>query len=171
MKVVNEDNQKADKESWNVWNIHAASEEEWKPAMDLAWRTFLRFEAGDYTNEGINNFHEFVRDERLYNLFMNGYYRLFVAERKDQVVGMISQRDEKHISLLFVDPDYHKLGVGKALITYLADYLKRNGIQHMTVNAAPYGVEFYHKVGFVDTGSEMEKDGIRYTPMVYQPTL
>ncbi len=171
MEVVNKENQRDDRASWETWNIHAASEQEWKLAMDLAWRTFLRFEAGDYTNEGINNFHEFVRDERLYNLFMNGHYKLFVAESKNQVVGMISQRNEKHISLLFVDPDYHKQGVGKALITFLADFLKKQGIQHMTVNAAPYGVGFYHKVGFVDTGSEMEKDGIRYTPMVYYPDL
>ena len=154
-------------EDWVKWNIHPARKTEWKPAMDLAWRTFLKFEAGDYTNQGINNFHEFVNDIRLERLFEEGFYELYVAEDKGKIVGMISKRDIRHISLLFVDQSYHHKGVGRALITYLAFRLKKIGITNMTVNAAPYGIGFYHKVGFQDTGTEEEKEGIRYTPMVY----
>lgn len=169
MEVVECNDKVSKKQSWEKWHIHEAYESEWKPSMDLAWRTFLRYEAGDYTNEGINNFHEFVRDDRLFRLFLNGSYKLYVATDKGSIVGMISKRDEKHISLLFVDQKYHKQGVGRALITYLADQLLSEGIQNMTVNAAPYGIGFYHKVGFVDTDEEIERDGIRITPMVYCP--
>ena len=28
---------------------------DWQPAMELAWRTFLKFEAGDYPEEGIDD--------------------------------------------------------------------------------------------------------------------
>ena len=35
----------------------------------------------------------------------------------------------------------------------------------MTVNAAPYALGFYHKLGFQDTGMEETNDGIRFTPM------
>lgn len=153
--------------AWKKWNIHPASREEWKPAMDLAWRTFLRYEAGDYTNDGIRSFKEFVSDGRLEKLFLNGSYQLFVATENEEVVGMISKRDIKHISLLFVDEAHHKCGIGKALITYLAAELAKDHITGMTVNAAPYGVGFYHKIGFQDIGVEEEAEGIRYTPMVY----
>lgn len=156
-------------EAWERWNIHRAEDFEWRQAMNLAWRTFLRYEAGDYSNEGIRNFHDFVNDERLHYLFQSGKYELYVAEDDGQIVGMISKRDLKHISLLFVDSNYHKKGVGRALITYLAERLSEDGIEHMTVNAAPYGIGFYHKVGFVDTGSVTENDGIIYTPMIYKP--
>lgn len=159
----------SEEELWERWNIHQAKENEWRQAMNLAWRTFLRYEAGDYTNEGIRNFHDFVNDERLHRLFQCGKYELYVAQDEDQIIGMISKRDLKHISLLFVDSAYHRKGVGKALITYLADRLLADGIQNMTVNAAPYGIGFYHKVGFMDTGCEIENDGIRYTPMIYMP--
>ena len=43
--------------------------------------------------------------------------------------------------------------------------LHEEGHHAITVNAAPYAVEFYHKVGFYDTDKEESNDGIRYTPM------
>lgn len=161
----------SEEEAWKRWNIHRAEENEWQEAMNLAWRTFLRYEAGDYSNEGIRNFHDFVNDQRLFYLFQNGKYELYVATSQGKIIGMISKRDEKHISLLFVDSAYHRKGIGRALITYLADRLSQKGIQNMTVNAAPYGIAFYHRVGFQDTGEEVEKEGIRYTPMVYVPVV
>jgi predicted GNAT family N-acyltransferase len=41
------------------------------------------------------------------------------------------------------------------------------GVSYVTVNAAPYGVDFYHKLGFQDIRPEEEKDGITYTPMKF----
>jgi len=35
------------------------------------------------------------------------------------------------------------------------------------VFASPYGVPFYHKIGFKDVGKETRKDGIIYTPMEF----
>ena len=123
------------RKEWEKWNIHRASKMEWQPAMDLAWRTFLRYEAGDYTNEGIRSFQEFVSDGRLEQLFLRGSYHLYVATHDGEIVGMITKRDVRHISLLFVDSDYHKMGIGKALITYLAAELRKDDITGMTVNA------------------------------------
>jgi predicted GNAT family N-acyltransferase len=49
---------------------------------------------------------------------------------------------------------------------YVLDYVKNEeGHRMLTVNAAPYAVGFYHKIGFVDTGTEQLSDGIYYTPM------
>ena len=35
----------------------------------------------------------------------------------------------------------------------------------VTVNASPYAVGFYHKLGFTDMEKEKEEDGVRFTPM------
>ena len=79
---------------------------------------------------------------------------------------MITLRDSKHISLLFVDEKYHRRGIGRALMKYLTEYMvKEMGIRQVTVNASPYGVGFYHKLGFRDLRPEEQKDGIIYTPM------
>ena len=146
--------------------VRPAYREEWDDAMSLAWRTFMKFEAADYTKEGIESFREFVTDSTLYRMFIIGSYQLFCAFYHNRIVGMISLRNETHISLLFVEASYHKHGIGRALIEYVSNYvLLEEGFKVITVNAAPYAVGFYHKLGFVDTDRAKTNDGIIYTPM------
>ncbi|MBP3198285.1 MAG: GNAT family N-acetyltransferase [Butyrivibrio sp.] len=134
--------------------------------MDLAWNTFVRFDAPDYSPEGIENFRKFVNDEMLRNMFIAGHYQLFVAVDEGRYVGMLSLRERKHISLLFVDERYHRHGIASALLTYVSRYaLTEEGVDKLTVNSSPYAIGFYHKKGFRDLQSETEADGIRYTPM------
>ena len=81
-------------------------------------------------------------------------------------MGMISLRNNSHISLLFVDKHYHKRGIGRALIVSLSEYVKTEiGQNRITVNASPYGVDFYHRLGFRDIEPEKQQDGIIFTPM------
>ena len=94
---------------------------------------------------------------------------MFVALDHSRIIGMITLRDTSHISLLFVDEQYHRQGVGRALMNYLTGYMADEmGIRRVTVNASPYGVGFYHKLGFRDLRSEEQRDGIIYTPMEYK---
>ena len=147
-------------------SVRPAYREEWDDAMSLAWRTFMQFEASDYTPEGIESFKDFITDSVLYRMFVMGIYQLFCAYDRDKIIGMISLRSETHISLLFVDEKYHMKGVGRMLMEYLCEYvLKEEGHNRLTVNAAPYAVGFYHKLGFYDTGKTETKEGITYTPM------
>ena len=150
------------------WEIRAAHLEEWQDAMALAWKTFLKFEACDYTEEGVKSFQEFITDNTVYRMFLAGSYELFVAMEGRHMIGMITVRCGSHVSLLFVDEKYHRKGVGKSLINYLCNYLMTEaGTSRITVNASPYGLAFYHRLGFRDTGLEMEQDGVRYTPMEF----
>lgn len=161
--------------------IRPAKQEEWESAMALAWRTFLHFEAADYTPQGVDSFLDFISDTTLNRMFIMGNYRLFVAVEKEtkkndgtqigveeKIVGLVSLREVNHISLLFVDEKYHKQGIGRALVNYAAAYLyEEKGKIFCTVNAAPYAVGFYEKIGFHAVKPEESKDGIRFTPMVW----
>ncbi len=150
------------------YEIRFASRDEWEEAMGLAWKTFLEFEADDYTPEGVRSFEDFITDSRLKKMFVLGTYQMIVAFDQGKMIGMITLRNEIHISLLFVDRCYHRNGVGRALILKMADYVKTElGKKRLTVNASPYGVEFYHRLGFKDLGPEKQQDGIIYTPMDY----
>ncbi|MCM1253910.1 MAG: GNAT family N-acetyltransferase [Clostridium sp.] len=154
--------------SQNSYQIRSAYRDEWDDAMALAWKTFMQFEADGYTAEGIRNFEDFITDTTLYRMFIMGAYQMFVALEEKRIVGMLTLRDASHISLLFVDEKYHRQGIGRALIEYLREYLlSEAGVGRVTVNAAPYGVAFYHKLGFRDLRPEEEKDGIKYTPMEF----
>lgn len=148
--------------------IRDASYEDWKPAMNLAFKVFMKFEAPVYSQEGIQNFYNFVTDERLEIMFHEGLYILKVAECDGRIVGVISTRSRSHISLLFVDAQYHKQGIGRRLMEAMKQYSMDEKLDRLTVNAAPYAVEFYHKQGFTDTDTEQLQDGIRYTPMIWR---
>lgn len=146
--------------------VRCAYHSDWDGAMKLAWDTFVSFDAPDYSREGIENFRKFVNDEMLRNMFLAGHYQLFVATEGERYVGMLSLREKKHISLLFVDEMYHRHGIASALLTFVCKYaLTEEGVEKLTVNSSPYAVGFYHKKGFRDLQSETVADGIRYTPM------
>ncbi len=150
------------------FEICFATEDDWEAAMGLAWKTFLEFEAEDYTPEGIRSFEDFITDTGLKRMFLSGDYRLMVARNKGRLVGMITLRDKTHISLLFVEKSCHRQGIGRGLIEKMADYAKReSGARRLTVNASPYGVRFYHKIGFHDLGPQCRREGIIYTPMEF----
>lgn len=145
-----------------------ASEDEWQDAMGLAWRVFLRFNAADYPQEGMENFYHFITDSTLHRMFLAGSYHLFCAFENEALVGMITIREAEHISLLFVDGAHHKQGIGMKLVDMACKYCLAGsgcGSARLTVHAAPYAVEFYHHLGFCDLMPEQEADGIRFTPM------
>ena len=143
-----------------------AREEEWKPAIKMIWRTFMKYEGKEYTEEGIKNFFDFITDEELYLAFLRGEYLLMVALDGKNIIGAGSVRDKNRLSLLFVDEAYHHKGVGSTLLRRLCDYLRiEAGERYMSLQAAPYAVDFYRKQGFRAVKPELEFSGIRVTPM------
>ena len=149
------------------YDIRWAREDEWSPAMKMIWRTFLEYDGKDYTEEGIRNFFEFITDGDLYESFLKGKYQMMVALAGGIVIGAGSIRSRNHLSLLFVDGDYHHRGVGSAIMYRLFDYLQREaGERYMSLKAAPYAVDFYRKLGFTTVRPEEEYSGIRVTSMV-----
>lgn len=140
--------------------------EEWAEAVCLIWRTFMEFEAADFTQPGIENFREFLTDGQLYNWYLEGKYQMMIALDGNRVIGEISVRNGNFISLLFVDKAYHRQGVGRELIRCMSAYLKRERQEiYVAVKAAPYAVGFYRKIGFRVSRPEEEIAGIRVTAM------
>lgn len=115
-------------------------------AIDLIWKTFLQFEAPDYSDEGIQSFRNFIENEEL--------------------KGVIAVKENrKHICCFFVKSQYHRQGIGRKLWEYVLNNSKNS---LFTVNSSPYAVPVYHKLGFVNTDSEQLADGIRFTPMKFE---
>ncbi len=149
-----------------AYQVRWAHESEWAPAMKMIWRTFLKYEGKDYTREGIRNFYDFITDDDLYLSFLKGDYQMMVAVDGSRIIGAGTIRNVNHLSLLFVDEEYHHRGVGRAIINGLCRYLKEEaGECYMSLKAAPYAVGFYHKMGFRAVRPEEEYSGIRVTAM------
>lgn len=148
------------------YSIRRAREDEWEESMRLAWKTFLMFQTKEYNEEGIESFRDFVSDQNLKKLFLEGAYQMFLAFCRDRIIGLITLRSGCHISLLFVDHKYQKKGVGSALVEYLSDYLLyEKKIDYLTVDAAPSAIDFYRKIGFWDLCPMQYRQGISFQPM------
>jgi len=146
--------------------IRRARIEEYDEAIELVYKVFLRFEAAEYGKEGTDSFAEFLTSNDLYNLFATGHYVMYVAEYNKSIVGVASVRSGNHISLLFVDEKYHHRGIGRRLLLALGEYVSdTTDYNTLTVNSSPYAVDFYHRIGFEDTGEQRRDSGIIFTPM------
>ena len=145
----------------NVDLIRKLSAEERASALDLAWRVFSEYESPDYGEEGIEEFRKCLHDEG----YLAGieYYGAFDGERLIGLVGIRS--DKKHICFFFVDGKYHRQGIGTMLFKAVRQEYPN---QIITLNSSPYGVPFYHALGFEDTDKEQTVNGIWFTPMKYE---
>ncbi|WP_242945151.1 GNAT family N-acetyltransferase [Oribacterium sp. C9] len=142
-------------------SIRKLSAEERSTALDLAWRVFSEYESPDYGEEGIEEFRKCLHDEG----YLAGieYYGAFDGERLIGLVGIRS--DKKHICFFFVDGKYHRQGIGTKLFKAVRQEYPN---QIITLNSSPYGVPFYHALGFTDTDKEQTVNGIWFTPMKYE---
>lgn len=139
---------------------------EWDDAMELVWRTFESFNAADYSKEGQENFKNFLFGPQLYQQYAIGNYELLTAFDGSTMVGVLLLRENRHISLLFVDGNYHGMGIGHKLIECAAVYVRKKGRRFkMSVNASRFAVPFYKHEGFKEAKTEQFEDGIRYLPM------
>ena len=146
--------------------IGPLADDDWDPAMALIWRVFLRCNAGDYEQEGIESFLNFISDEHLRLFCRLDEFEMLGAYLGNRLIGACLLRQGTHISLLFVDTAYQKQGIGKKLVGYVTELVRSRGGSSLSVNATPFALDFYHRLGFTDTDSMQLKDGIRFMPMV-----
>lgn len=141
----------------NEIEIREIKNEEMKEALDLVWRTFLEYEAPDYTQEGIEEFKRTIDNEQWIK------ERQFIgAFENTKIVGVIATKDSNHIALFFVDGNYHRRGIGKSLYSRIKE---SNSTGYFTVNSSPYAHEVYKHLGFIDTDTEQVVNGLRFFPM------
>ena len=137
--------------------IKRLSPDELPEAISLMWEVFCRFEAPVYLQEGIDEFRA-----SLDNAERNARMHYYGAYEENTLIGVLAMRAPQHIGYFFVREDCQRRGIGKKLFeTMRMDYT----VQEFTVNAAPYAVGIYRRLGFVPTDTEKITNGIRYTPM------
>lgn len=134
---------------------------------ELIVKSFDKYVGTGYSEEGIAIFKNYVRPELIIERFKEGIDYIITANDQDKVVGVIDIRNNDHISLFFVDEAYHKRGIARELFDRILEKLevKKKGVSKITVNSSPYAVEIYKRLGFIKTGVEQERDGIRFVPM------
>lgn len=135
-------------------------------ALILVWDVFLEFEAPDYCDEGVQEFKEFIKYDSIKDKMLQSQFNMWACYDDNKIIGVLATRPPCHISLLFVDKQYHRKGIARALFNEMLKYYKTNsGYSEITVNSSPYAAEVYHRLGFKDTNVEQTDNGICFIPM------
>lgn len=134
-------------------------------ALSLIWNVFNEFESSDYLEEGIKTFKDFIEYNNIKEMMEKGILRIWGCYDDEKIIGVLAAKNINHISMLFVDKEYHRKGIARKLLETLILVCKSVDKEEITVNSSPYAVSIYHKLGFADKGTEQTIDGIRFTPM------
>lgn len=146
------------------FRIERLSTAQTKEALPFICEVFAKYEAPNYPEDGREAFYRAINSEDYLNMLTS-----YGAFDGDRLVGIIALRNEgSHIALFFVDGEYHRKGIGRALIN---ECLKDNKNTRITVNSSSFAAEIYEKLGFIKEDEMKEDDGIRYIPMaLYRKT-
>jgi len=137
--------------------------------LQLIWNVIEEFEAYQYNAEGVREFQNFIEYSNIKRLLDNSEMMMWGCFHNDKIVGMIATKQSNHISLLFVDKEYHRQGIARSLYRKLIEYYaESNDCSEITVNSSLYAVEAYERLGFVATDTEQQKNGIRFVPMKHK---
>jgi ribosomal protein S18 acetylase RimI-like enzyme len=120
----------------------------------------------DYSDEGNRFFNEWIKPSKIAERQCN-QINLWVAFIDSKLIGMIEIRDNKYISLLFVDKEYQRQGIAKKLFDKsLKEIIRRDPkLDKFYVHASPYSIPIYKKMGFIETDNMQEENGMKYLPM------
>ncbi|MDA7963159.1 GNAT family N-acetyltransferase [Ruegeria sp.] len=90
---------------------------------------------------------------------------LWLAEQDGAVAGIGGIRDGQEVSLLYVDPDHARHGIGSALLARLERELSKAGCRVAYLDASCTGRDFYAARGWEPSGTPGEWHGIPQFPM------
>jgi len=135
-------------------------------ALQMLWDTFKEFEANKYTAEGLREFQNYIEYTSMRRRLENSELMMWGCFHNGKAIGLIAGRDPGHISLLFVDKQYHRQGVARALYQKFVEHY--SNCSEISVNSSLYAIEAYQRLGFVATDVEQQKNGIRFVPMKHK---
>jgi GNAT superfamily N-acetyltransferase len=150
------------------FDIRLFKADEIGPGLKLALDTFMEFEAPVYSDEGVEMFRNFLYSGELNKMYISGDFLMWGCYADNILAGIMAVKNTSHISLAFTRKDFHRQGIGRMLFESVKEHITNNSdANKITVNSSPYGIPFYHALGFKDTNMEQIENGIRFTPMKF----
>lgn len=133
----------------------------------LIERVFKGSVAPLYSEQSVSEFLSYVRPGSI-PLRLKQDHFVLVAAQGGRIVGVAEVRDRHHISLLFVDSEFQKRGIGRELVRHTLEMASesRTARPAVTVNSSPNAVHFYERFGFESCGPEQTIDGVSFIPMI-----
>jgi GNAT superfamily N-acetyltransferase len=130
---------------------------------NLILDSFHEFVAPSCKIEGIKEFERFQSIEALTERAKVGH--IFVAEEEGVIAGVIAMKDGQ-ICSLFVDKQFHRRGIAKALLNKMELLAIKEGFLKMKIRSSLYAVSFYLAQGYKKSTGITNSKGLTYQPLI-----
>lgn len=146
--------------------IRRATSEDLPAASRVAWESFEAKLVSWLGTEGNAEYRRFSAVAAMQERLEEGN-AFWLGLDQGEPVAMAETRDGSHLVMLFIHPEHFGKGLGSAMLARVlaADQEARGASGTWTVSSSPNAVGFYFAAGFVATGPEQIKNGIRFVPM------
>lgn len=143
-----------------------------KGISQLILKVFNELVGPDFSYSGRKVFIDYIHPLELLARQRKQNHYILVAKDGTGIAGIIEWRNGNHISLFFVDTNYHNQGIGKKLFQQSLKYILQLNplLKSIDVHSSLFAVEVYQKLGFSISGDQKEENGIIYVPMIYKIT-
>lgn len=94
----------------------------------------------------------------------------YVMVDKTNIIGYVSIEGNK-IKKLFVNPDYHKKGIGSKLLNKVENIAKKNNLNLLIVDSNIHAERFYVKKGFKKIKNKFSKVGNQKIKLIYMEKI
>ena len=133
---------------------------------NLVARSFNQFIAPGFSEDGIEEFFRYANPRELVKRSLGNHF-MVVAEADGGLAGIIEIRERRHISMLFVDKEFHRKGIARELVRTALGRIRSSGgaPEKLTVNSSTFAVPFYESLGFVQTSEPKIIHGVLHIPM------
>lgn len=133
---------------------------------NLVVRSFNEFIAPGFTEQGLEEFFRYVNARALHKRSREGYL-VILAEADGKIAGILEIKELRHLSMLYVDKQFHRKGIARELVYLGLDHIRSNSpaAKQVTVNSSTYARPFYEDMGFRKTEEEKTIHGILHVPM------
>lgn len=140
-----------------------------KKIAKLIREVYAEFVAPDSSEVWNQNFYEYVEPQKIKSR-QTLHHTTYLAFEGNKIIWVLESRNMNHISLLFVDKNYHGKGVAKSLLKDFLSEVPKN-ISCIDVHASPFSIPIYEKLWFYQIGNIKEENGIKYLQMEYKIIL
>lgn len=101
--------------------------------------------------------------------FVSAAAFVHVCVESDSVVGFIANKVPRLVSLLVVDPDRQRQGIGSRLLASMVDFVATHApeVSVVEANATEYSIPFYRRHGFYPLSGFIDYEGCRFARLGY----
>ena len=151
----------------NMLRIRRIRDDEVAVASKLVKDTFKRFNFNEGTKKGVAAYINAYDPSKNIKTIQKSFERTplcFCAFEDNHMIGVIRGLSDRLINL-FVDGNYHRIGVGTKLLLEFEKACYAQGSKKIKTNATIFAVPFYQQNGYKKTTGIRNLSGLKVQPM------